>query len=88
MKTVEHTSFDLGNYIDFTGKSTRRKRTAGFRGTPNPERLADQIMTENQLRLLEPASLPKVRRGWDPRPRPQTAIIALAAQRKLSKVAS
>lgn len=85
MKIVEHTPFDIGNYVDLTGKSTRRKPRARFRGTQAPVRLADQIMTENQLRLLEPTSLPKVRRGWEPRPRPQTAIIARAAQRKLNK---
>lgn len=43
--------------------------------------LADRIQAEDRLRLLEPTSLPKVLRGWEPRARPQTAIIAYAAQR-------
>lgn len=47
----------------------------------NIESLADEIQAADRMRLLEPTSLPKVLRGHKRRPRPQTAIIAYAAQR-------
>ena len=43
--------------------------------------LIDEIQAEDRQRLLEPRSLPKVLRGYQRRPRPQTAIISYAAQR-------
>lgn len=62
-----------------TFKEVLRKRRIG-RGTFSIEQLADRVQDLDKLRLLEPTSLPKQLRGWKPRPRPKTAIIALAAQ--------
>jgi hypothetical protein len=56
-----------------------RKRRI-VRGTLDLERLADHVQDLDRLRLLEPTSLPKELREWKPRPRPNTAIIAIAAQ--------
>lgn len=50
------------------------------RGTFDLEQLADRVQDLDRLRLLEPTSLPKELRGYKRRPRPKTAIIALAAQ--------
>lgn len=45
----------------------------------NVSRLVADIQDEDRARLLEPKG-PKILRGWNPPPRPQTAIIAYAAQ--------
>lgn len=45
-----------------------------------PEILIDQVQADDRQRLLEPTSLPKILRGAPPFRRPQTAIIAYAAQ--------
>jgi hypothetical protein len=50
----------------------------------NVSRLADDIQDEDRARLLEPTG-PKILRGYTPRPRPQTAIIARAAQAMYEK---
>lgn len=57
------------------------KKAWTIRGTLSLPQLADQVRAEDRLRLLEPTSLPKRLRGRSSRPRPQTAIIAYAAQR-------
>jgi hypothetical protein len=58
-------------------------RVHGGSGTFGLAQLAETIQAEDRLRLLEPTSLPKILRGWSPRP--QTAIIARAAQRKYER---
>jgi hypothetical protein len=44
------------------------------------EQLADEVVKEAALRLLDPKDVPREKRGYRRRPRPKTAIIALAAQ--------
>lgn len=48
------------------------------------ESLAEEIKQRHALRLDSPDSIPMVPRPFKPRPRPQTAIIARAAQRKIT----
>lgn len=61
------------NFKDFSAKRPRRSTRL--------EKLIEEIQEEDRARLLEPTSLPKILRGHRRRRRPQTAIIALAAQR-------
>lgn len=51
-----------------------------IRGTSTVENLIESVQGDDRKRLLEPTSLPKVLRGRAPFRRPQTAIIAYAAQ--------
>jgi hypothetical protein len=74
------------NDVEFITVS--RKRRQPFRGTFELARMAAEVQDEDRQRLLEPTSLPKELRGWSPRPRPKTAIIALAAQRLIAKRSS
>lgn len=79
-QTVEHSRSrppKSANDTSFKGVSRRLRWS---RGTFEIATLADVIQAEDRLRLLEPTSLPKILRGWSPRPRPKTAIIALAAR--------
>lgn len=47
------------------------------------EALAEEIQQRHARRLDGPDSIPMVPRSFKPRPRPQTAIISEAAQRKM-----
>jgi hypothetical protein len=84
-RPVEHPVSGASKITDHveSEKINRFLRRSGMFHTA--ENLADQIQAEDRLRLLEPTSLPKNLRGWSPRPRPQTAIIARAAQRKYER---
>jgi hypothetical protein len=56
------------------------RRVRQVRGTLDLEYLTDHVQDLDRQRLLEPTSLPKELRGYKRRPRPKTAIIALAAK--------
>lgn len=82
---VEHHPFsrarDAANEPEFKRFPVEAKKAGLARETFSVDALAENIQAEDRLRLLEPTSLPKHLRGWSPRARPQTAIIAYAAQR-------
>lgn len=78
--TVEHRPVLARKAANSPVFSEVLRRVRQVRGTLDLEYLADHVQDLDRLRLLEPTSLPKELRGYKRRPRPNTAIIAYAAQ--------